>query len=212
MSTDKKKIKTLIDLPVVRINEQLDQRIENALRTANKKEKVTKADFLRECIMRGLKSLEQSLPQKNLKVGYLKANTVDGIYFYGDFLKNNEEIIPLDQFVAAIPTLEERQEITTFIGAEQEEIYFQLVREYGISHYQYFSKQDGEKVEYNVYFKNSDEVFLRCVAESGYIAQQQAMAAYLIRNPEQTKRDMRELAKDFTVMDKFNMMNGKLKR
>lgn len=211
MSTQKKKTRSLVDLPVVSINEQLDQRLEKALNIANKKEKVTKIDLLRECIMRGLTSLEQTLPQKNLKVGYLKANTVDGIYFYGDFLKNNEEIIPLHDFITALTHLEERQEITTFIGAEQEEIYFQLVREYGISHYQYFAKQDGEKVEYNVFFKNSESVFLHCFAESGYIAQQQALAVYLVRNPEEVDRDMKELAKDFKVIDKFNMMNGALK-
>jgi hypothetical protein len=212
MSINKKKPKGLIDLPAVRINEQLDQRIEGALTTANKNEKVTKVDFLRECIMRGLKSIEQGLAEKTLKVGYLKANTIDGVYFYGDFLKNNEEIISLDDFITALATLEERQEITTFIGAEQEEIYFKLVREYGISHYQYFTKQDGEKVEYAVFFKDSENVFLRCFAESGYIAQQQAMAIYLDKHTEEASRDIKELAKNFKVTDKFKMVGGKSKR
>jgi hypothetical protein len=209
MSTPPKKTKTLIDLPVIRINDQLDERIESALAIANEKEKVTKVDFLRECIMRGLKSLEQSVQQKSLKIGYLKANPIDGIYFYGDFLKNNEEILSLNDFIKALPGLEQRQEITTFIGAEHEEIYFKLVQKYGISHYQYFAKQDGEKVEYNVFVKGSDEVFLRCSAESGFVAQQQAMAVYLVRNPEAANRDMKELAKDFKVTDKFGMAGKK---
>lgn len=208
----KKRTRVIIDLPVISVNEELDQQIEKVLSIAYKKEKVAKVDFLRECIMRGLKSLEQTLPTKNLKIGYLKANTIDGVYFCGDFLKNNEEIIPLDEFVSAIPNLEERQEITTYMGADQEEIYFKLVREYGISHYQYFAKQDGEKVDYNVFFKNSDSVFFRCSAESGYIAQQQAMAVYLIQHPEEANRDMKELAKDFKVIDKFEMASSKIKR
>ncbi len=208
----KKRTKVVIDLPVISVNEELDQQIEKVLKIADKKEKVAKVDFLRECIIRGLKSLEQTLPTKNLKVGYLKANTIDGIYFCGDFLRNNEEVMPLDEFVAAIPTLEERQEIATYMGPDQEEVYFKLVREYGISHYQYFSKQDGEKVEYNVFFKNSDSVFFRCHAESGFIAQQQAMAVYLIQNPAEANRDMKELAKDFKVIDKFEMSSSKIKR
>jgi hypothetical protein len=67
-------------------------------------------------------------------------------------------------------------------------------------------------VEYNVFFKKSEEVFLRCSAESGFVAQQQAMAVYLVRNPEAADRDMKELAKDFKVTDKFGMTSGKLKR
>lgn len=208
----KKRSKVVIDLPVISVNEELDQQIEKVLKIADKKEKVAKVDFLRECIIRGLKSLEQTLPTKNLKVGYLKANTIDGIYFCGDFLRNNEEVMPLEDFVATIPALEERQEIATYMGSDQEEIYFKLVREYGISHYQYFSKQDGEKVEYNVFFKNGDSVFFRCHAESGFIAQQQAMAVYLIQNPAESNRDMKELAKDFKVIDKFEMSSSKIKR
>jgi hypothetical protein len=212
MSTQTKKTRNLIDLPVIRINEQLDQEIANTLSAANKKEKVTHVDFLRECIRRGLKAIEQSLPQKNLKVGYLKANTVDGIYFEGDFLKNNQEIMPLADFITALATLEERQEITTFINAEQEDIYFKLVRDYGISHYQYFAKQDGEKVQYSVFFKNEANVFLRCFSESGYIAQQHAIAIYLDRHPEEANRDIKELAKDFKVTDKFDLVGGKSKQ
>lgn len=208
MSSDKKKNTSLIDLPVIRINQQLEQQIETVFSAANKKEKVTKVDFLRECIRRGLASLEQSLPQKNLKVGYLKANTVDGIYFYGDFLKNSEEVMSLSSFITALATLEERQEITTFIGAKQEDIYFKLVQQYGISHYQYFAKQDGEKVEYSVFFKDMDTVFLRCFSESGYVAQQHAIAIYLDRHPEEANRDIKELAKEFKVFDKFKMLGG----
>ena len=208
----KNRARVVIDLPVINVNEGLEQQIEKIFAMANKKEKVAKVDFLRECIIRGLKSLGQSLPTKNLKVGYMKANTVDGIYFCGDFLKHNEEIMPLNQFVAAIPSLEERQEIATYISADQEEVYFQLVRDYGISHYQYFSKQDGEKVDYNVFFKDGDSVFFRCTAECGFIAQQQAMAVYLIQHPEDAGRDMKELAKYFKVVDKFEMSSSKIKR
>ena len=208
----RKRARVVVDLPVISVNEELDQQIEKVLNVAYKKEKVAKVDFLRECIIRGLKSLEQTLPIKNLKVGYFKANTIDGIYFCGDFLRNNEEVMPLDEFVTALSHLEERQEIATFMNEHQEEIYFKLVREYGISHYQYFSKQDGEKVDYNVFFKNSDNVFFRCTAESGFIAQQQAMAVYLIQNPAEANRDMKELAKDFKVVDKFEMSSSKIKR
>lgn len=211
-NTQKNRARVVIDLPVINVNEDLEQQIEKVFAMANKKEKVAKVDFLRECIIRGLKSLEQSLPTKNLKVGYLKANTVDGIYFCGDFLKNNEEVMPLEAFVAALPALEERQEIASYINAEQEEIYFQLVRDYGISHYQYFAKQDGEKVEYNVFFKDNKEVFFRCHADSGFIAQQQAMAVYLIQHPAEANREMKELAKDFKVVDKFEMASSKIKR
>jgi hypothetical protein len=205
----KKKSNDLTDLPVIRINKQLDLWIENVFHNANKKVKVNKVDFLRECLMRGLSSVERSLTEKNLKVGYFKANTVDGIYFCGDFLNNNEEIMPLEKFVAALKTLEDRQEITTVINPRQEEIYFQLVKEYGISHDQYFAKQDGEKVEYYVFVKDSETPFLRCFSESGYIAQQQAMAIYIDKNPEAAKRDMKELAKDFKVKNKFAMMGEK---
>lgn len=211
-ATPKKRSRVVIDLPVISVNEELDQQIEKVLSVAHKKENVAKVDFLRECIIRGLKSLQQTLPTKNLKVGYLKANTIDGIYFCGDFLRNNEEVMPLDEFVAAIPNLEERQEIATYMGEGQEDVYFKLVREYGISHYHYFAKQDGEKVDYNVFFKDSDSVFFRCSAESGFIAQQQAMAVYLIQHPEEVNRDMKELAKDFKVVDKFEMSSSKIKR
>jgi hypothetical protein len=201
-----KKTKELIDLPVIRVNGQLNQRIEKILAMANNKVKVNKVDFLRECIIRGLFSVERSLSEKNLKVGYFKANTVDGIYFCGDFLTNNEEIMPLEKFVAAMKTLQPREEITTIINARQEEIYFQLVKEYGISHDQYFAKQDGEKVEYYVFVKDGDTPFLRCFSESGYIAQQQAMAIYIDKNPEAAKIEMKELAKDFKVKSKFALM------
>ncbi len=209
MSSQKRKSKELIDLPVIRINGQLNQWIESVFSSANKKAHVNKVDFLRECIMRGLGSVERGLAAKNLKVGYFKANTVDGIYFCGDFLSNNEEIMSLDKFVAALKTLENRQEITTAINARQEEIYFQLVKEYGISHDQYFAKQDGEKVEYYVFFKDSDTPFLRCFSESGYVAQQQAMAIYVDKNPEAAKVNTKELANYFKVKNKFAMLGEK---
>jgi hypothetical protein len=206
--SSKKKSNTLIELPAIRINQQLEQQIQKVFELANKKEKVAEVDFLRECIRRGLQSFTETLRQKNLKIGYLKANTVDGIYFYGDFLKNNEEILSIDEFIKAMAVLEERQEITTFIGADQEDVYFQLVKDYGISHYQYFAKQDGEKLEYNVFHKDSEKVFLRCFSETAFVAQQHAIAIYLDRHPEEGKRDIRDLAKEFKVLDKFKMLGA----
>lgn len=209
MSLYKQKSKEHIDLPIIRINGQLSQWIENVFNAVNKKERVNKIDFLRECIMRGLTSIEKTATEKNLKIGYFKANTVDGIYFCGDFLRNSQEIMSLDKFIVALKSLEERQEIITYIGARHEQIYFKLVKEYGISHCQYFAKQDGEKVEYSVYFKNSETPFLRCFSESAYVAQQQAIAIYLDKYPEEAKRNIKDLAKDFKVKDKFNMLGEK---
>jgi hypothetical protein len=70
----------------------------------------------------------------NFKKGYYKADTVNGVWYYGDILDEpNTDIMRPEAFYAAIRHLEAGEVLTTFLGPEDEEVYEVILDEYGIT-------------------------------------------------------------------------------
>lgn len=69
-----------------------------------------------------------------MKIGYYKADSINGVWFYGEYLDEPEAKVwsPYD-FYDLLPVVGDDEEITTFIGTEDNEAFEAIEREYGIN-------------------------------------------------------------------------------
>lgn len=69
-----------------------------------------------------------------MKTGYYKADTINGVYFYDTLLDEPETgVLKAEDFLEALPDVEDGKEITGFFGLDDEDIYNKIVMTYGIN-------------------------------------------------------------------------------
>lgn len=69
-----------------------------------------------------------------MKTGYYKADTVNGVYFYDTLLDEPEtDVLGAENFLEALPDVEDGEGITGFFEPEDEDIYNKIVMTYGIN-------------------------------------------------------------------------------
>lgn len=68
-----------------------------------------------------------------MKIGYYKADTSNGVYFYDTILDEPEtEVINPIYFYMQLRHLGDNETVTTFLGPESEGLYNRIHKEYGI--------------------------------------------------------------------------------
>lgn len=69
-----------------------------------------------------------------MKMGYYKANIVNGVYFYDTLLgEPKTDVLKAEDFLEALPDLEDGEEITgRFFGPDDEDIFNEIVMTYGV--------------------------------------------------------------------------------
>ena len=71
---------------------------------------------------------------KTFKVGYYKANTAQGVFYYDTILDESEtDVLPIKLFMDSLSDIEDGEEITAFFGHEDEAVYREVFEEYGIN-------------------------------------------------------------------------------
>jgi hypothetical protein len=68
---------------------------------------------------------------EKFKVGYYKANTAQGVFYYDTILDEPEtDVLPIKMFIDSLPTVEDDEEITTFFGPGDKKEWLEMVKEY----------------------------------------------------------------------------------
>ena len=69
-----------------------------------------------------------------MKKGYYKANSIHGVYYYGETLDEPEtNVLPLRDFYDLLPVVGDDEEIFTFMDESDREVFDLIDSEYGVT-------------------------------------------------------------------------------